>query len=832
MATGWLIRNDVVVTAGHCSFDHNHNLDQLVSIRAYMGYKGRESVDDPKFQVQLRYGKVVATSPDWVEQGVDEAKDVSFILLDHPFTGIKPFVFQTTPEKGWYTLGIVGYPGDLENPLTREKGAFMYEMFGPEKYDLDTAVNDRMHLLQYNIDTFGGNSGSPVLIRTGRGDLRPIGVHVFGGDLNSASMIGPHGNSFDSYVAALGALDTGSTAYPSHSNSDRPWLTYLEMPGGGPAPPKPDSGQPSGGSTEFYEDGPESLGGSIPGVDTTFLSVLNKAVGVVKPVGPTEALMDNSKPILLGKNIGHIAPQIAALSAFALHTAGKMAASRTGTEADIKTYSFEGAAERAILGEAAIAAIKHMGNAKCKEEGIFETMTDIVKVLKPTVVGAAPKILPAVTESALRIAIDNLAKAKATNAEDCSASPIVRELKPLQKETDYRGVGFIPESELSEFATGFREVCTKNEAQEFLGLATTIGRVIGAGLNLLGPILGTVAKKGLSLFLGGSEDAEGIASTPVFEGYAERAIIGEAALRSVIKLGTPKCFQEGLFDVMTKIVSQVAPVVLQAAPVVIRAVTPIVRDMMQKREAASRTGTELFGGTVPQDPDVAIKWPLMELHEINDLRRGEGVPTYNFANIMAAMNQPPQVGPALEAALIIPAQLVESIHHRGDDEPAKVGQATVLFAFRRYARMLEHDTVGQHIPHARYAEVFGRHRPLAGNPPNLIGMFGLQVHVFGAVENPNGLVQQWTAQPAGFYTLLLRLLGNVEGEVRYFPEAGPGHAEDDRDVELVVRVGENVPGNYVSITMSLPSYARLLRQMMTTFTFNVTGHELEIWQTM
>ena len=123
MATGWLIRNDVVVTAGHCSFDHNHNLDQLVSIRAYMEYKGRESTDDPKFQVQLRYGKAVATSPDWVEQRVDEAKDVSFILLDHPFTGVKPFVFQTTPEKGWYTLGIVGYPGNLENPLWSRKAS-------------------------------------------------------------------------------------------------------------------------------------------------------------------------------------------------------------------------------------------------------------------------------------------------------------------------------------------------------------------------------------------------------------------------------------------------------------------------------------------------------------------------------------------------------------------------------------------------------------------------------------------------------------------------------------------------------------------------------------
>ena len=196
------------------------------------------------------------------------------------------------------------------------------------------------------------------------------------------------------------------------------------------------------------------------------------------------------------------------------------------------------------------------------------------------------------------------------------------------------------------------------------------------------------------------------------------------------------------------------------------------------------------------------------------------------------LNQPPQVGPALEAELIIPTQVVEDMRNRGDDEPVKLGQATVLFAFRRSARMLEHDAIGVQIPHARYFEVFGRHRPLAGNLPNLIGIYGLQVHVFGAVDNPNGLVQQWTAQPAGFYRLLLRLLGNVGGEVRYFPEAGPSSVERHRLVELMVRVGENVPGNYVSITMSVESYTKLLRQMMTLFTFNVTGHEMDIWQIM
>ena len=49
-----------------------------------------------------------------------------------------------------------------------------------------------------------GNSGGPVLRRTGPLD-QAIGVHCYGGALNSASVIGPNGNIFQRYIAALNA---------------------------------------------------------------------------------------------------------------------------------------------------------------------------------------------------------------------------------------------------------------------------------------------------------------------------------------------------------------------------------------------------------------------------------------------------------------------------------------------------------------------------------------------------------------------------------------------------------------------------------------------------
>ena len=100
------------------------------------------------------------------------------------------------PYIGSLDLGVVGYPGDLMSPGDPAYGEHMYEMYLPTNFDL--ATSDR--LLQYQIDTFGGNSGSPVFVKD---SMNAIGVHVLGGNLNSASVIGPLGNSFEIYKGSF-----------------------------------------------------------------------------------------------------------------------------------------------------------------------------------------------------------------------------------------------------------------------------------------------------------------------------------------------------------------------------------------------------------------------------------------------------------------------------------------------------------------------------------------------------------------------------------------------------------------------------------------------------
>ena len=74
----------------------------------------------------------------------------------------------------------------------------MYEMFLQTQFDLATSNK----LLKYEIDTFGGNSGSPVIVKD---NLKAIGVHVLGGSGNSASVIGPLGNVFQVYNDSFNA---------------------------------------------------------------------------------------------------------------------------------------------------------------------------------------------------------------------------------------------------------------------------------------------------------------------------------------------------------------------------------------------------------------------------------------------------------------------------------------------------------------------------------------------------------------------------------------------------------------------------------------------------
>jgi V8-like Glu-specific endopeptidase len=150
MGTGWLIAPDIIVTAGHCSYDWSHKYGKLAAVKAYIGYNGKSSIPDAS--VQFRQGKRIAAPAEWLK-GPSRAYDVSFIMVDSPFKGIKPFKFDDTPAQGNLNIGVVGYPGDKDN------GEYMFEHYLDTEFDL--AKSQRM--LSYLIDTYGGKFAAPFL---------------------------------------------------------------------------------------------------------------------------------------------------------------------------------------------------------------------------------------------------------------------------------------------------------------------------------------------------------------------------------------------------------------------------------------------------------------------------------------------------------------------------------------------------------------------------------------------------------------------------------------------------------------------------------------------
>lgn len=453
-------------------------------------------------------------------------------------------------------------------------------------------------------------------------------------------------------------LPTGAT---KETNVSQPWLTYVSISSRDHDESSGSNGTPGGGDGTETDigDGPGTLGGKIDGVDEGFLDILNKAIKVVGPIAST------ALHVGLPMALGPVGAPIGALAGIALNVAGKLAGSATGTEADTgKSYTFDGVAERAILGEAAIACLKHMGNAKCKSLGIFDSMNDVVKKAAPTVQDVAPKVMGAVAEPALRMTLDSLSRAQA-GTETTFITPPIRQAK--KRETDT--TGFAPRLSPNQeaFITTLGSTFTKEDTESFLGVLSSVGSVISKGLRVAGPIISSVAQVGLPLLLQGTESDDGPPSPFSFEGLAERSLVGDAALSSLMNMPTKTVQEEGLFDIMKKVVTTIGPAVLKTAPSVISAVTPLVQGILQSKSSGN---DETFINT---SGDIML--------EAADIARWKNSAGYNaFVNWMHTLHA---VGGAGQQALTV-------ILQNNNPTPQQFGLETLFFAVNQYADTIAH----------------------------------------------------------------------------------------------------------------------------------------------
>lgn len=361
---------------------------------------------------------------------------------------------------------------------------------------------------------------------------------MLGGNPNSASVIsGPYGNPFDAYVTALKGKQTRS--HESEATVDGPeadvvsWITVPtkeEVSGG-----ETDAATETGGAGQ--EDSTEDPEGAVPPgqpdseseLEEGFFNFLKKALKVAGPLGMVASAGLNVAGTLLGKK----------------------------REAAVdEAYSFEGAAERALLGEAALEAVVHLGPSKCKDLGIFQKMQPTVIKLRPICRRAGPTIMPYVMERAWRLT----SKGVPTKSGEAAVEP-ARTI--TSADTNTLGFGPRLDANTEAFVQMLTESITTDDAESFANTEFKIGGIIRKGLRIFGSLFESVAESGLESLSGGQADTEADVNPDpeadvenpesaayTYDAMTQRAIAGEAALRALIQTPVETLQQEGLVNIL------------------------------------------------------------------------------------------------------------------------------------------------------------------------------------------------------------------------------------------------------------------------------------------
>lgn len=164
VGTGWFAGPKTIVTAGHCVYDGSFFGGWAASVEVS---PGRDADERP-------FGKVTATRFSALDRWVSHADpdfDIGCIHLDEPLgeeTGSFSVAAMPAEDLVNHYVNLSGYPGDIAQ--------------GDKQF---FHVNRVLHVsprrVFYDVDTAGGQSGSPVWIQSSR-EAHPtvIGIHAYG----------------------------------------------------------------------------------------------------------------------------------------------------------------------------------------------------------------------------------------------------------------------------------------------------------------------------------------------------------------------------------------------------------------------------------------------------------------------------------------------------------------------------------------------------------------------------------------------------------------------------------------------------------------------------
>lgn len=165
--TGWLVAPRTVITAGHCVFLHAHG-GWPKSIEVIPG------MDDNLRPYKSYIGTSFRSVVGWVNGKKREYDYGAIILPRDSRPGDKTGVFGFAAKDNQYLLSaylnLSGYPGDKGLPLP----------LGDQQYFMaQKAKSVAPRVIYYEIDTMGGQSGSPVWVKVGNARYA-VGIHTNG----------------------------------------------------------------------------------------------------------------------------------------------------------------------------------------------------------------------------------------------------------------------------------------------------------------------------------------------------------------------------------------------------------------------------------------------------------------------------------------------------------------------------------------------------------------------------------------------------------------------------------------------------------------------------
>jgi len=241
-ATGWLSRDDLVVTAAHCVLNGDQH---ATCVRVHIGYSASSEGTGASSDNQRSVARIALPSA-WSDAKAEQS-DIAFLQLDRPFQGVTPIKYDTPGTEVQQQLTVIGYPADL-GARSGSPGGEMYYVKIRREIDLEPTSGN---MLVYRGDSQGGKqillvipldneltvalarpglSGAPIIRDN---DFVAIGVHVRGGSFNFGAVIGgPFGVNFHVYEEALRISGQGSQLeFTTEVNTDinKEWLNYMHV---------------------------------------------------------------------------------------------------------------------------------------------------------------------------------------------------------------------------------------------------------------------------------------------------------------------------------------------------------------------------------------------------------------------------------------------------------------------------------------------------------------------------------------------------------------------------------------------------------------------------